>query len=375
MKVNSLYVVYGDNGNEMAYRIMEEAGVSKIVNSSMKLAIKPNLVVPKPHTSGATTSPGVVEGIIRFLKDCGCGDISIMEGSWIGSDTSRAFEACGYVGISKKYGVRLIDLKKDKTKTISLDGKSVTVCRSPLEADFLINVPVLKAHCQTLLTCALKNLKGCIPDSEKRRFHAHGLHENIALLNAFLKAHLVIVDGITGDLTFEEGGNPVHMNRIILGTDPVMVDSYAARLIGYSPDDIRYIGLAERLGIGKSAIGKDCVNELNRELNQELNRYGSKGIANTGSKVRCLSRRINEKQACSACYGSLVHALCRLEERGILKEIRADIHIGQGFKGLRSDGISVGNCTRGFTVNIPGCPPDAADIVRTLTEKYHGHNS
>lgn len=366
MKMENLFVVYGDNGNEMAYRIMEEAGIGNIVNSSMKIAIKPNLVVPKPSSSGATTSPDIVEGIIRFLKDCGCSNIAIMEGSWIGADTSRAFEACGYVRISDKYGVRLIDLKKDKTKTLSINDKSITVCCSPLEADFLINVPVLKAHCQTLLTCALKNLKGCIPDSEKRRFHVHGLHENIALLNALLKTHLVIVDGIIGDLTFEEGGNPVHMDRIILGTDPVLVDSYAARLIGYSPDDIRYIGLAEKLGVGKSAIGKDCVIELNQD--------SLKKIVNTGNKVRNLSRRINEKQACSACYGSLIHALCRLEERGVLKELREDIHIGQGFKGLRSDGIGVGKCTRGFTVNVPGCPPDAADIVKTLIDKYNGHH-
>ena len=32
--------------------------------------------------------------------------------------------------------------------------------------DFLINVPVMKGHCQTKITCALKNMKGLIPNSE-----------------------------------------------------------------------------------------------------------------------------------------------------------------------------------------------------------------
>ena len=35
------------------------------------------------------------------------------------------------------------------------------------------------------MTCALKNLKGCLPDREKRRFHALGLTKPIAALGAF----------------------------------------------------------------------------------------------------------------------------------------------------------------------------------------------
>ena len=36
----------------------------------------------------------------------------------------------------------------------------LSVCKRAAQADFLINVPVLKAHCQTYFTCALQNLKG-----------------------------------------------------------------------------------------------------------------------------------------------------------------------------------------------------------------------
>ena len=37
------------------------------------------------------------------------------------------------------------------------------ICDSALALDFLINDPVLKGHCQTKITCALKNMKGLIP--------------------------------------------------------------------------------------------------------------------------------------------------------------------------------------------------------------------
>ena len=53
----------------------------------------------------------------------------------------------------------------------------LNVCERAANIDFLINVPVLKGHCQTKITCALKNMKGLIPNTEKRHFHAMGLHE------------------------------------------------------------------------------------------------------------------------------------------------------------------------------------------------------
>ena len=40
-------------------------------------------------------------------------NISILEGSWIGDRTSRAFRICGYEDISDRYNVPLIDLQKD----------------------------------------------------------------------------------------------------------------------------------------------------------------------------------------------------------------------------------------------------------------------
>ena len=38
-----------------------------------------------------------------------------------------------------------------------------------------------------------------------------------------LHQDFVVVDNICGDLDFEDGGNPVVMNRIWAGTDPVLI--------------------------------------------------------------------------------------------------------------------------------------------------------
>ena len=98
--------------------------------------------------------------------------------------------------------------------------------------DVIINIPLLKVHSCCLATLALKNLKGLIPRAEKQRFHAMGLSRPIAALAKTVRSDFVIVDGIVGDLTFEEGGMPVQMNRLIAGRDPVAIDAYVATLMG-----------------------------------------------------------------------------------------------------------------------------------------------
>ena len=169
---------------------------------------------------------------------------------------------CGYEDISKKYDVPLIDLQKDTYKAYEVDGLVINVCDQVMKVDYMINIPVLKGHCQTRMTCALKNMKGCIPNSEKRRFHTLGLHKPIAYLNRIIKQDLVIVDGMNGDLNFELGGNPVQMNRIIAGKDPVLIDAYAAQLMGFSIEEIPYISMAERIGIGTADRQKQISSNL-----------------------------------------------------------------------------------------------------------------
>ena len=230
---NKLYIIYGENAKNMAYTLMQKAEPVNTLEKNAKIVLKPNLVVAKDHTEGATTNPKTCAGVIEYLQDNGYKNIHIMESAWVGADTKRAFSVCGYTNISKKYSVPLLDVKQDAYIERPVEDTQLTVSKSAYEADFIINLPVIKGHCQTRLTCALKNMKGLIPDSEKRRYHREGLHRPIAYLNRVIKQDFIVADGILGDLDFEEGGNPVRMNVMLAGADPVLIDSYAASLLGY----------------------------------------------------------------------------------------------------------------------------------------------
>jgi len=168
MKENEILIIYGNSPAEMAVKIAEAADLAGLIGDRKKrIGLKPNLVVSRPASDGATTHPEIAAGIIAYLKKNGFNNIVILEGSWTGDSTTRAFSACGYTGFAKKAGVELIDTQKDSYKTIDCKGIKIDICQSALAVDFMINLPVLKGHCQTKLTCALKNHKGVISDSEK----------------------------------------------------------------------------------------------------------------------------------------------------------------------------------------------------------------
>ncbi|HHX50460.1 MAG TPA: DUF362 domain-containing protein, partial [Clostridia bacterium] len=153
------------------------------------IGIKPNLVVAQPADWGATTSPDLVRGVIKHLRSWGFERLVILESSWVGDSTKKAFKVCGYEEISREFNIPLLDLKDDDYREFTAGDMKIKVCRKVTEVDYLINMPVLKAHCQTGITCALKNLKGCIPDAEKRRFHRYDLHYPIACLSKIITSN------------------------------------------------------------------------------------------------------------------------------------------------------------------------------------------
>ena len=366
--MSNITIIYGTDATEMTYTLLRETAVSNRIKAGMNVVIKPNLVVAKPAAEGATTHPEVVEGIMLFLKDYGINNPIIAEGSWLGETTDRAFDRCGFTVLAKKYGLKLFNTKKDKVIQKTAHGLTLGVCETIVNADFLINVPVLKGHCQTTLTCCLKNMKGCIPDGEKRRYHNIGLHKPIAALNTILKPDLHVIDGICGDPTFEEGGKPVIANRVLTGTDPVLLDSYAATLLGYEPASIDYLHYAAEYGLGKMFDDSATVYELQTENRPKTNPRGQ------GNLVRRLAKYIDEQSACSACYAALTFALNNSAGTSHLAGIphltgTPLIKIGQGFRGKKCSGIGVGNCTAGCERYIPGCPPTAADIIKELAKK------
>ncbi len=359
-KPQDIIITYGSDPKAMAKSLIEAAELDKLIaRKDAKIVLKPNLVVGVTPEGGATTHPEIAVAIIEYLQERGFSHISILEGSWVGDNTDRGFRANGYYDIARTYGVSIVDGQKDQYETVVSEGLSMQICKTAIQCDFLISLPVLKGHCQTLMTCALKNMKGILSNKSKRNFHAWGLSKPIAALNAFRHADFVVVDSLNGDMDFEEGGNPVQTNRMFTARDSVLCDAFGASLMGFNLADLEYVGLAEKYGVGSSDLSRANIITLGEP-------HGTFFSKPTGY-ARELAACTLPKDACSACFGNLIHALKRMDENGTISSLPGKVCIGQGYKEFSDSSLfGVGNCTRGLGHSVKGCPPSASEILSFL---------
>jgi len=120
-----------------------------------------------------------------------------------------------------------------------------------LRADFIVSMPKLKTHHWAGMTASLKNFFGALPGAvygwPKNILHVKGIDRSIVDLNATIRPHFTIVDGVTG----MEGdgpimGKPRHVGFIGMSADLVAMDATLARVIGLDPIKLPYLEAAGR---------------------------------------------------------------------------------------------------------------------------------
>jgi uncharacterized protein (DUF362 family) len=364
--MGEVFIIYGDQVESMVRQLIEKTGALDRLRPDDTVVIKPNLLVSRQNWVGINTDPRIIEALVKSLKNRGIHRITVGDGSGMGYSATKAFEYCGYKDMASRYGLRLVDLERDEfvKKPVRIEGpfKSLEIARTVVECDFLINVPLMKAHNETLITCSLKNLKGTMPRSMKTAFHGVNLHKAIAQLNSVLLPHLIIVDGLQGDLHSESGHDPVVMDRMILGTNPVEVDSVVADTLGYNPRDIRHIAYSADAGLGTCDLKKIRIQSLNRP--SEIKRFSPP--IHYSKKFPC---SISAEGACCTCMGNFIFALERLNEKGFLSD-RLSFLIGQNPKirvQKKAFTVAVGQCASkqdGVDLCIDECPPTASNIYQ-----------
>ena len=220
-------------------------------NGSVKsVAIKPNLCYYWEAATGYTTDPRVVAGVIdcvreRYGVDV---DIKVVEADASAMRTKYAFPVLGYERLAEEKKVELFNLSNDgleeKTVHVNHRGISFKVPQILLKSDLFINVPKLKIMRATKITCAMKNVFGCIGIPRKVVYHSL-LEEAIVGINKILRPHLTIVDGLVA-----LGRFPVKLGLIMASVDPFSIDWVASQIMGYNPSKVGFLKVAmkEKLG-------------------------------------------------------------------------------------------------------------------------------
>jgi len=234
-----------------AYQNFEEilsaiGGLGKFVKSNDKVFIKPNLCAPKSYETGTTTNPYLIERLIKLLRDI-TSNIQMGDGPIpaFGKLTPAAYPLI--YNIAKKYDIDVVDLNYTDKKMV----KTFAVAKPVLEADVIINMPVLKTHVRAGITGSLKNMMGVVPLRLKHEMHKSGLDRRIVDLSDTIKPHLNIVDAII----CQEGegptnGTPKELGLVIAGDNQVAVDGLCCKIMGINPRSILHLKLAEKEKVG-----------------------------------------------------------------------------------------------------------------------------
>ena len=246
-------ITRGTNPVETTVKALEtiETDVNSVISVKKPILIKPNYINSKHPSTGITTDSRVIEGIVKFLRTRETVEITIGEGSGF-ADTFQAFKVAGVDAVAERWNVRLVDLNKDEFVEVNppnpLSLKKIRVAKTALEST-IISVPKLKPHRIATVTLSLKNMMGAL--ASKGSMHmGKSLSENIADLASTLKPSISVIDGIIAGEGHETSENPIEMNLIIAGTDPVAVDAVGAAVMDILQTDVKHLLLAEKKGLG-----------------------------------------------------------------------------------------------------------------------------
>ena len=251
---------------------MLEAGIAKLggwsafIKPGMKVALKPNVAWNSQPEQGGNTHPDLIKACVLAAEAKGASSINIPENTC--HPEKATFKASGVEEALKGTKARLYRPAKDDYREVGIPkGKIVKTANVPkdiLDCDCLINMPVAKSHSATTLTLSMKNWMGSVPNADRQGWHRNGLHQCIADFSTFIKPKLVIIDASRIMLTKgpQGPGDLAHPNEIILSTDPVAADAYAATLFKKEPFDIGYIKIAHEMGIGCGDLKKITIERV-----------------------------------------------------------------------------------------------------------------
>lgn len=226
--------------------------------SVASVVIKPNLCYYWDAYTGYTTDPRIVGGIIDTVREMYGGDleIRIAEADATAMRTKYAFRMLGYEKLAQEKNVELFNLSKCEAedREVDVNGQRIEF-KIPLlllESDLFVNVPKLKEARETQITCAMKNVFGCIASPRKIVYHPI-LNEAIVGMNKVLQPHLSIVDGLVA-----LGKYPTRLNLTMAGSSAFSVDCVACQVMGYDPSRVPFLKMAVEEGLGSPEAVSTC---------------------------------------------------------------------------------------------------------------------
>ena len=240
------------------------------------VAVKPNETYASAEDATGVTQPDTLRAVLRQIRAHGPRDLVVTGGAGA-AETHDVFRVAGLTEVVEQEGATFFDHNRPPFVSVPLayapeadvQGPQREVMVNPrvLEYETLISLAQLKLHETATVTLTLKNVAMSFPAadyyghprSERRHDNAFfaDMHSFIAAMAKRFRIGLGIIVGHPAMIgTGPLGGHPVETGLVIASTDALAADVVGARLLGFTPQAVRHLWEACRLGLGESDTEK-----------------------------------------------------------------------------------------------------------------------
>jgi uncharacterized protein (DUF362 family) len=263
----ALAVVHGQDVEKMVRAAIEKiGGMSRFINPGEKILLKPNAAWDRQPEQAANTNPEVVAAVVRMCLEARASEVWVTDVSV--NDPYRCFARSGIEDAVKRAGGKIRFAAENDFILTDLKGESLKVWPVSAfyhQADKLINLPIVKHHSLSRCTMAMKNLYGSL-GGQRNRLH-QDINTAIADLACAIRPTLTVMDATRVlKRNGPTGGNLSDvslMNTVIAGVDLVAIESYGLRFLDLRLEDVPFIVMAEKRGIGISDWKSLNIAEIN----------------------------------------------------------------------------------------------------------------
>ena len=236
--------------------ILKQAVKDARLHGKRRIFVKPNLSHPE-YVLGVVTSPTLTYELVSLLRD-EAEEVVVGESDGFNYPCRLAFEKTGMEVAVKKAGGTVVNLSEDKVVEVKFQSngalKKLFLPKTLLDADAVVDLPLMKTHEFMMYSGAIKNLFGCVPSNRRIYLHPY-LPEVLYRLYSVLEPQLTVMDarvGIEGNGPTK--GKPVKMGLILTSNCALATDIIATKIMGLNWKETYLDYIAQKTGLQEDAI-------------------------------------------------------------------------------------------------------------------------
>ncbi|MEW6672407.1 MAG: DUF362 domain-containing protein [Thermodesulfobacteriota bacterium] len=230
-------------------------GLAAFIKKGDRVLLKVNAAFASPPALSATTHPQLIVETVRLCYAAGAASVVLTDNPI--NDPMSCFRLTGIEQAAREAGAELILPREHYFRSTSVPGGMLIQNWPLLYEPFkgitkLIGMAPVKDHHRSGASLGMKNWYGLL-GGRRNMFHQN-IHTIIQELALMVRPTLVILDGTFSMMTNgPTGGSLSDLKRtdtLIVSTDQVAADAFAARLLNKTTDDLPFIAKAAAAGAG-----------------------------------------------------------------------------------------------------------------------------